>query len=213
MPDSPERAARLLRGPDGKRIYLQLLRIAAWIAWRYGWRRDEKGETLLPFGATPESIVHTVIEKVLEGQRTWQGDGEASFIIAAIGMIRSETSHIFEKPEAKVVEPIIQAERTDGSDDERDFASNDPSPEAQLLEQERETLDRTRYDLLLTEIQDDEELSDVVIALHDTHSPAEIAERTGIDIKRVYQDIRTLKRKAAAIRLPLVARAAKERQS
>lgn len=69
MPDGKERAAEILRGSEGEEIYLQLVRYAEMIARIHGWKTD----TALPGDASPRSVVHEVVKKVIDpkGTRNW----------------------------------------------------------------------------------------------------------------------------------------------
>ncbi len=214
MPEAKERAAEILHGPKGTHIYLFLVDHAKKIARRYGWRT---GKTL-PQGASPDSVVDEVIVKVLRGLRTWDGASETSFIYALQGMIRSDIGHLFENYEVQVVESFtlpIGNKIEAGEDRERtadDFPSAFPNPEEHLLEKEQKTLEEVAYELILKSVEDKDELSAVTIALHDTDSPAEISSQTKIPIERVRQLLRTLYRKAAALRLPVIERQAQRRK-
>ena len=211
MQDATKRAAEILHGSGGRRIYLFLLDYARKVARRYGWRTEKS----LPLGTSPDSVVNSVIVKVLEGDRNWDGASETSLVYSFQGMIRSDIGHLFGKLETRSVVPIaipLHGDPESGESRERtpdDFPSCSPDPEAKLIDKERRTLEETAYELILKSVEDDDELSTVALSLHDTDSPAEISSKTSIPIKRVYQLLRTLYRKAAALRLPLIKRAAK----
>lgn len=102
MDRSQQRAGEILHGPDGTEIYRQLVRYAGLIARLHGWR---SGGTL-PEGASPRSIAHEIVVKVLTGVRRWDEGKEPSLLNALKGMVRSEIGHLYEKLEGVLVEPI-----------------------------------------------------------------------------------------------------------
>ena len=77
MSNGKERAATVLRGPEGEEIYLRLVRYAERLARMHGWRVGAD----LPGASSPKSIVNDVVIKVLEGVRIWDERREPSLWI------------------------------------------------------------------------------------------------------------------------------------
>ena len=208
MPDDKERAADILRVPDGERIWLTLIDYALKLAQRYGWRSDKA----LPQGFSPGDVAKDVIIKVLEGDRTWAEAKEPSVLNALKGMVRSDMGHLFADYEASRVEPVARTlpngtERTADS-----FPGHDPSPEEEVLRAERIRLEMTALDMVREEVEGNPELESVFLALYESGSPKDIAQLTGLPIQRVYSLRRELNRIAVKISPARVAREAKERR-
>lgn len=202
------RAAAILRGPDGERIYLALLSYADRVARIYGWTSGK----VLPAAASPQSVVHDVVIKVLDGTRNWDPQREPDLIVAMKGMVRSDIGHLFERVETGRVEPINKI-RPDGTErTDEDIAAPGKTPEDLYLDTERTHLAFTAMDLILREIGEDEEKQLVFMALNETGNPAEIAELTGIQVKRVYSLKRELERIADRITPQRVARIARQKR-
>jgi hypothetical protein len=205
-----ERAAEILRGPDGERIWLALVDYAQKLARRRGWRSDKT----LPQGSSPRDIVGDVVIKLLEGERIWDETKEPSLLNASKGMVRSETGHLFADYEVSHVEPI---EKTvpDGNQRNAEMFEKEvpyPNPQQELLEREQAHLEMTALVLILEEIEGEGDLESVFLALYTSDSPQEIAEQTGLPLQRVYSLRRELQRKAAKITPARVAREARERR-
>lgn len=143
MANGKERAAIILRGPDGKEMYGQLVRYAETHARIRGWRAD----ATLPGSESPRSVAHGVVGKLLDptGGRTWDEEKEPNLLNALKSMVRSEIGHLYEKIEENLVEPISHLlpdgqERTAGSFPVTDLRPEELNPEQQLLGKEREKL-------------------------------------------------------------------------
>lgn len=205
-----ERAAQILRGPDGERIWLTLVDYSQKLARRYGWRTDKT----LPQGASPGDVVDEVVIKVLEGERTWDESREPSLLNALKGMVRSEIGHLFDDYEATHVEPIEKTLSDRSQRTSEMFEREVPyaNPQQELLEREQSHLEMTALLLLLEEIEGEGDLESVFLALYASDSPQEIARQTGLPIERVYTLRRELERKAAKITPGRVAREARERR-
>ena len=202
MPNGRERAADILHGPEGQEIYFRLVRYADMLARIYGWRTG----AVLPGSASPRSIVHDVVVKVLKGTRSWDERKEPALLNALKGMVRSEIGHLYERVEESLVEPI-NVVLPDGEERTGDFFPSTKlhpgglNPEQHLLRQERTKLEFAALNLLLKEIEGNDDLESVFLALHETDSPSEIAAKTNIPIQRVYSARRELDRIVA--RIPL----------
>ena len=208
MAQSKERAAQILRGPDGELIWLELLDHAHKRARRHGWRSDKT----LPQGRSPDGIAKDVIIKVLTGDRTWDEAKEPILLNALKGMVRSDLGHTFGEYETSHVEPITQS-LPDGRERTADsFVATDPNPEQVLLQSEQARLEMTALDLILEEVEGKPELESVFLALYESCDCQEIARRTNLPIERVYSLRRELDRIASRITPARVAREARERR-
>jgi hypothetical protein len=219
MPDARDRAAETLRetfrGPVGEERYLRLVRYADMVSRIHGW----KAGAILPGSASPASIVHEVVVKVLDpsGTRTWDEKKEPSLLNALKGMIRSEIGHLYEKIEEGIVEPI-SAPLPDGTERWGDsFPSTrlhpeELNPEQHLLRQEKTRLKFAAMSLLLKEVEGNSDLELVFLALHETDSLSEVAAKTSLPIQRVYSARRELDRIVAKIPFARIVRAARERE-
>lgn len=206
MPE-PNLPAEVLRGPDGERIYLALVSYADRMARICGWTSGK----VLPTAASPQSVVHDIVVKVLQGTRGWDPGKEPDLLVAMKGMVRSDIGHLFERVETERTEPINKS-RPDGTErSEEDIASGGKTPEELLLDTERTKLAFTAMDLILQEIGNNEELELVFLALNETGKPAEISEITGLPVGRVYTLKRELERIAERITPQRVVRVARKK--
>ena len=213
MPNGKERAATILRGPGGEEIYRQVVRYAEMQARIRGWRA---GQTL-PGNESPRSVAHTVVAKLLDpdGGRSWDEQKEPSLLNALKGMARSEIGHLYDRIEEQLVEPIGKVtpdgkERTDNSFASTDLHPDELDPERLLLRKERKNLEHAAMTLVLREVEGNEDLELVVLALDETNSPTEIASLTGLPAQRVYSARRELNRIVSRISLTRVVRTARE---
>jgi hypothetical protein len=201
-------AAGVLRGADGQLIYLVLLSYADRLARIHGWTSGK----VLPAAASPQSVVHDIVVKVLQGTRTWDPEREPDLLIAMKGMVRSDIGHLFDRVETNRTEPIKKT-KADGTErSEEDIAGIEKTPEDLYLDAERTNLAFTAMDLILKEIADHEELQLVFLALNETGKPSEISKLTGIPIERVYTLKRDLDRIAERITPQRVARVARQKR-
>jgi hypothetical protein len=213
MPDGRERAVEIFRGPEGDEIYLQLVRYAEMLARIHGWKTD----TVLPGGASPRSVVHEVVEKLIDpnGTRNWDEQKEPLLLNALKGMVRSDIGHLYNRIEENVIEPI-DIMLPDGNERTGDFFPStklhpeELNPEQHLLRQEKTKLTFAALNLVLKEVEGKDDLELVFLALHETDSPSEIAAQTGLPIDRVYSARRELGRIVARISHARVVRAARE---
>jgi len=203
-----ERAAEILRGPDGERLWLALIDYAHKLARRYGWRSDK----VLSQGSSPDDIVNNIVIKVLEGERIWDETKEPSFLNALKGMVRSDVGHLFDDYEASHLEPIERALPDGRQRTAETFARKAPGPEEELLQVEQTRLEMTALTLVLEAVEGNTDLESVFLALYDSAGSQEIATRTGLTIERVYSLRRELERKATKITPARVAREARKRR-
>jgi len=208
MAEGKERAAEILRGPEGERIWLTLVDYSVKYARRFGWRSDKT----LPKGFSPEEIAKDVLIKVLEGKRVWDEAKEPILLNALKGMVQSDLSHLFDDYEGTHIEPTDR-DLPDGPQLTADsFPGQGLNPEEETLQSERNRLEATALDLIRAEVEGNLELESVFLALYDSDKPKEIARLTGICAERVYSLCRELERIAAKITPSRVAREAKERR-
>jgi hypothetical protein len=209
MSKSQQRAGEILHGPDREEIYRQLVRYAGLIARLHGWR---SGATL-PEGASPRSVTHEVVVKVLTGVRSWDEGKEPSLLNALKGMVRSEIGHLYKKVEGSVVEPI-NVPLADGEErTPESFPSTNPNelnPQEYVLAAEKENLMRAAMTLVYKAVEGNNDLELYVLALRETDNPAEISAKTGLTIQRVYSARRELERTVRKIPLAKVIREARE---
>jgi len=207
MSTGKERAASILQGPEGEEIYLRLVSYAEVLARVHGWRAGAD----LPGNASPPSIVHDVLAKVLDNVRTWDEKKEPLLLNALKGMVRSDLGHLYEKLEESLVEPI-DAPLHDGEERTADsFPSTKVlNPEQHLLRQERTRQELAAMSLVLKEAEGKPDAELVLLALYESDSPADIAAMTGLPIERVYSARRELDRIVRKIPLARVIRAARD---
>ena len=213
MSTGKAQAAAILRGPDGNDLYLRLVRYANWLARVHGWR---EGRTL-PGGATPRSIAHEMVTRLLDpkGPRAWDEEKEPSLLNALKGMVRSEIGHLYQKLEESVVQPISVPlpggdERNGDSFPSTALRPDELNPEEQLLRQEKDKLQSAAMTLILKEVEGNSDLESVALALYDADNLSDIAVETGLSIERVYSARRELERIARKIPLARVIRAAQQ---
>jgi hypothetical protein len=211
MSNGKERAAIVLRGPEGEEIYLRLVLYAERLARMHGWRVGAD----LPGASSPKSIVNDVVIKVLEGVRIWDESREPSLLNALKGMVRSEIGHLYEKIEETLVEPADAVlpdgkERTSDSFPSTRLHPGELNPEQHLLRTERTKQELAAMTLVLKETEGRPDAESVLLALYETDSSAEIAQMTGLSIERVYSARRELDRIVRKITLARVIRAARE---
>ena len=173
---------------------------------------------MLPESASPRSIAHEVVVKVLTGVRSWDEGKEPSLLNALKGMVRSEIGHLYEKPEGVLVEPINipsadGEERTPDSFPSTKLHANELNPEESVLATEKEKLMRAAMTLVLRGVEGNNDLERYVLALCDTDNPAEISAKTGLTIQRVYSATRELERIVRKISLARVIRDAREEKN
>jgi hypothetical protein len=211
MPSGKERAAEILHGPEGLQTYLQLVNYARTLAVVRGWRSGAD----LPGGASPRTVVHDVVEKLLTGVRTWDEMKEPSLLNALKGMVRSEIGHLYQKVEVNLVEPIgvllpDGEERTADSFPSPSVQPAALNPEEQLLQDERGRLAYAAQTLLMREVEGNPDLELVVLATAESDDPAEISRLTDLPVQRVYAARRQIDRIVHRITRARVIRAARD---
>lgn len=206
--ESQKRAAELLRGPDGERLYLLLVNYSSKVARRYGWRTGK----ILPQGMAPDAIATDVMIKVLQGDRIWDERKEPSLLNALKGMVRSDIGHLYGESETQRVESIVKIWPDGRERTADDFASPDPNPEDITIRAERAQLEMIALDLIRSEVEGKPELESVFLALYESSDLGEVARNCGLPIERIYSLRRELDRIAERITPARVARVLKERK-
>jgi hypothetical protein len=193
-------------------LTLHLGRYAMRVSKIYRWRTGNSHD--LPGGHTTESIVLEAIEKAWLGERNWDSEKQPDFKKYLMDVIDSLLYHLATGKDNELLTP----EPEPGTDDGEDWHTGSPkrhwrtdwlvrkaaTPEEELLEKEetaRETEARDHaIEMLMEEARGDEELTYVIQAMLDGYDKAgEIAGVTGIDVRDVYNIMKRLNRKVAAV--------------
>jgi DNA-directed RNA polymerase specialized sigma24 family protein len=189
---------QLLEDADWKRISLELLKYARYLARGKLWRTGS-GE-MLPLGKSCEDLIQEAIRLAFDESRRWD-HLRVDLPTFLKGIVRSLISHLAESDDnTKIREPrnpALLAHDGHGNDRE-DLQVPDPSlnPEELTIAGEEQNTVKQAYEMVLEEAKDRPELEGVILCLMDgKNKPQEIAIELGIDIKRVYQ----LKRQAIGI--------------
>jgi len=147
-----------------------------------GFVKSKIGLGLLPKGHDAEDVVQMAFERIIAGSRSWNPEK----VNLETHMKRSILRSMLGSKGLPAVKDTDAGEFTDDEDFEhlnsegvsvRDVPQ-DPIPE----------IDRTMaFTMLEDEIQGDKELADILAAIRmGCQKPADIAEMTGIPVKRVY---------------------------
>lgn len=197
---------------DFDKLTLHLGRYAMQVSKIYKWRTGDSYD--LPGGHTVESIVLLAIEKAWLGERNWDSEKQPDFKKYLMDVIDSLLYHLATGKDNE----LLTTEPEPGTDAEKQWHTGSPkrhwstdwlvrktaTPEEELLEKEETTREAAEHDraieMLLEEADGDEELTYVIQAKLDDYDKAgEIAEVTGIDVRDVYNIMKRLNRKVAAV--------------
>jgi DNA-directed RNA polymerase specialized sigma24 family protein len=196
--------------PDGewRGIALDLERYALSVSRSLRWRTRNPVE--LPGGETVTSIVSKAIEKLFSGDRDWNPEQDPDIRKYLQGVIDSLLNHLAESQDNILVtvapEPESAVYRSwETGSRQRDPAADwlvppDRSPEAALVQQEREALEDRALGALLDECAEDTVLMAVLESMMDGERPAEISTHKGIPVKDVYNAVKRLDRKLEIVR-------------
>lgn len=212
MSDASDLIERM-SGEEYDRMVLHLGRYAAQVSNIYKWRTGNSYD--LPGGHTVKSIVLLAIEKAWLGERQWDRGKQPDFKKYLMDVIDSLLNHLANSKDNE----ILTAEPEPGTKDEQDWQTGSPkrssemdwlvrrtvTPEEELLEKEESEREEQAKDraieMLLEESRGDDGLTCVIQAKLDGYDKAgEIAEVTGIDVQDVYNIMKRLNRKVAAVR-------------
>jgi len=190
-------------------IALELQRHALSVSRNLRWRTKNVLE--LPGGETVDSIVSKAIEKLFRGERDWDPEAQPDIRNYLKGVIDSLLNHLADSLENTLLTAVPAPNSEDAAAWERGSSKRDPvadwlvprsrSPEAALLEQEREALEDRAFEHLIDECADDKVLLGVLEAMLDgAETPAEISQAKGIPVKDVYNATKRLDRKLETVR-------------
>ena len=180
----------------------------------------------LPNGETPDSIVSLAIIKVITGERVWNSERQPDFkkylfdvidsLLSHLAMSKDNAIFVNEKRDAAFLvvaeQEAILAKKKFYSEDADWLVRKQLSPEQELLEREEQAEEelkrREEHELncqilqsLRKQIGTDAELVAVVDAADNgLFKSADVAKFTGIDIKRIYDANKRLKRVVARVR-------------
>jgi len=166
-----------------------------------GWKYWSTPNGTLPEGYEPHELAQEAITLLLdpESDRHWDPDKEPDVRKVLIGIVKSLASNLVKSADHQRVQRM-------GSTEQVAVATGAPSPSLTPLEdleraEEIETAKRQR-DWCWEQLEGEEE-QEVFIGLEEGLKPAEIAEQTEIDVKRVYQVVRNIKRRLTRARQEL----------
>lgn len=163
-------------------ILPRALKYAKWASW---------GLQRRGYIVEPEDLVHEAIDLVFRGRRKWDRTKVPDFVAFLKGVIKSQISHIAEHAKKFPTDSLVWDEGDQISlaiaPDGQTVASSlvfKPADEA-FLQAEQMRIVNNMLDLLEEE---SEEMGLLVICTRDEITkPREIAEVTGLDIKKVYK--------------------------
>ena len=202
-----DRDLKLLEAADWKDITLRLTYYAYWKASKYTWKSRNPGQ--LPKGKTPEDVVCEAIEKVLSGVRNWNPDKYPNLFIHLKKIIDSDLHHLVNSAEHKKSiripeeyhEMSIESDHEEMHSEKTSTASVSAmmeNPEELIITQEDEKFVEQVKNEFYAMVKGDDDLEMLLICFEEgIDKPEEIAEQTGWDIKKVYNQKRKLFRKAA----------------
>ena len=152
--------------------------------------RNRIGTVLLPKGHDAEDVVQMAFERLLSGSRAW----DPSKADLETHMKKSILPSMLGSKGLPYIKDAGGVEFTDEEDGDHlngDGVRSSDSTRDQIPEMDR----AAAFEMLEQEIAGDRELEDILTAIRmKCRTPNEIAEATGIDVKRVYW----LQRKLAA---------------
>jgi DNA-directed RNA polymerase specialized sigma24 family protein len=170
-------------------LVLRLVNYACHLVAFCSWRTPSG---ILPKGNTAEDIAVSAIAKLLTGHRVWDPKRHPDLAKFLMDVVKSDVGGLvrsFENRRRAAASPLKDGTSDDPMDD---FPHEGPSPDVVLLEQEQEEELRECIRKLA---QGDARLEAVARGLVDGQSPGEIAEDLKVPVKRIYNDIRTLRRR------------------
>ena len=210
-----ENVLQRIRQADWRRIALELTRYAAWRVQKWPRRTRVTVERRL----SPEDLAYNAIAAVVggpgrdgraaKGQRAWDPDRHPDLLDHLKNIVDSLASAAGTSEETNRVQQYHLTE--DGEETEKppprlgrsfdppksEWSSGPPrNPEELLLAKEA---DEAAFELVMSAAEGDDELEKILEAMMEgNEKPAEIAEATGIDVKRIYQLRRKLNNRIEA---------------
>lgn len=141
--------------------------------------------TVLPMGASVESVVQESIKKLLDGTRQWNPD-QVDLLGFLMGVVKSEISHLAALKDNQLTD---KAHSTDNLDNRGDEELN---PEERLIKKEEERLIAEVYQKLIGQAEKNSDYETIALCIMSgITKPADIAEQSGIEINKVYRLKRT----------------------
>ena len=170
---------------------------------------------MLPMGHTAESIVQEAITKTFSEERNWKPE-KGDLLMWLKYVIISEISHLAESITNRVEVPLDPIDGNDPKDDGPDFKQPQSSaeefcvssPEEILINAETEelkiTVAKSKIDALLEASSGHPELEEIVYTILDGKcgaEPRELAQILGKPVEEIYQNLRSLRRRAENIKV------------
>lgn len=190
--------------------YPRLVAYTEWLIQGKTWNSN-----MLPKGQTAESIVLDVIEKTFSEKRNWDPD-RGDLLTWVKWVIKSEVSHLAESAANRVEVHLEKAGENDSSADGPDMEQRQPSPKRLLIgspeemvmdaetEAEKTADAQSKIDALLEACSGQPELEEIVYVIIDGKcdaKPDKLAEFLGRPVEEIYQNMRTLRRRADKVRM------------
>jgi len=160
------------------------------------------GTDVLLAGISIRDVVQDVITKTLSHERQWDPDrGELWPWLKA--QIRSELSHLYKSASARhervIYDESILEEEPESQDSEQREAierAGVPSAEDEALRRERAALASKMVGAVLTLVEDDPELLEMIEVMMDDcpYKPQSLAERLGVSVKNINNRQKRLRR-------------------
>jgi hypothetical protein len=172
------------------------------------WRSGNNG--CLPKGEDAESLVSSVLTKVLEEKRKWDVVKEPDFVHFLMDVIDSELNHLAESNDNKRVTERSEEGAEEQITRERgqlqrhsEFAKKTgwlvrpvPTPDMEFDAKQKEQLEQAALDALEASLSHDEEALFIVRAIRaGCEKAGEISNSTGIEIRRVYDANKRIERR------------------
>ena len=137
--------------------------------------------TVLPMGASIETVVQESVRKLLDGTRAWNPD-RVDLLGFLMGIVKSEISHLAGLKDTQ------QTNRCWSPEEIEDFQSDDKlDPEQLLAEKEEKRVIGEAYKELIDQAENNPEYESIAVCIMSgVYKAADIAKETGIEINRVY---------------------------
>ena len=203
MPE--DKVLLLLEAADWKDIIKKLTHHANWRASLYTWKSGSS--YLLPSGKTPEDVALEAVGKILSGTRYWDPDKYPDLLAHLKWIVKSDISHLFSSEEhqksvrmpetkdsGKIKPDILESGSLLNSD------GKTSTPEEELIAHEDRDFEERIKRELYSSVEDNDDLGLLLLCFEEgIDKPAEIAEKMGWDVTKVYNLKRTLLRRVSKI--------------
>jgi DNA-directed RNA polymerase specialized sigma24 family protein len=203
----PEIIEQLRNAPWGE-IYPKLVAYAEFVISKYSWRTGS-----IPKGHTSESIVQEAISKTFNGDKNW--DPERGKLLSWLKwVVRGDVYRLYNSkshPPEGIYDVEFEGFEMDENDelavDRAEFRANDYLPDGHIgIPPENiivaTELVKLKVDVLLEACNGRDDLEEMVFALIDgkcTPKAQSLAECLDRSVEEIYQQLRTLRRRAAKI--------------